>query len=50
MLRYCKVSKNVQFIQNLSNIAKFAIKIPKNPTFVKNPTELFGKSETLTFK
>jgi hypothetical protein len=44
------VSKKVQLIQNLSKIAKFAIKIAKNPALTKNPTEVLGKSETLTFK
>ena len=50
MLMYCKVSKKVQFIQNLSKNAKFAIKIAKNPRFTKNPAEFLGKRDTLTFK
>jgi maltodextrin utilization protein YvdJ len=50
MAEYCKVSKNVQLIQNFNNMAKFAIKITKNPTLIKNPVEFLGNKLTLIFK
>lgn len=48
--RHCRVSKNVQLIQNFNKAARFAIKITKNPTFNKNPADVFGKSDTLTLR
>ena len=39
MAEYCKVSKNVQLIQNFNNMAKLAIKITKNATLIKNAVE-----------
>lgn len=44
------MSKNVQFIQNFNKAARFAIKTTKNPIFIKKPTDVFGKSETLTLR
>lgn len=46
----CKVSKNVEFNQNLSNIPKFNINITTNATFIKNPLDVLGNCDTLTFK
>lgn len=37
-------------IQNFNKAAKLAIKTTKNPMFNKNPTEVFGKSDTLTLR
>ncbi len=50
MAEYCKVSKNVQLIQNFNNMAKLAIKITKNATLIKNAVEFLGNKLRLIFK
>lgn len=50
MRRHWKVYMNVQFIQNLNNAARFAIKITKNPIFNKKPDDDFGSRDTLTLR
>lgn len=50
MIRLCKVSKNVQFIQNLNKIAKLIINIIKNAKFINNPFEFLGNRLTLTLR
>ena len=37
-------------IQNFNKAAKLAIKTTKNPIFSKKPTDVFGKSDTLTLR